>query len=64
MMISYRNSAYIFLTATFLLLIAAIFSSHEEGIMDIFFLGLSLVSGAVAINMFKKHREEKRLSSY
>lgn len=64
MTISYRTNAFIFLAATVLLLVAAILSPHEESIMDIIFFGLSFISGAVTINLFKKHREEKRLRSY
>jgi len=63
-MIKYRLNAYIFLAATVFLMVAAIFSPHEESIMDITFFGLSFISGAIAIHLFKKHREEKRLRSY
>ena len=63
-MINYLTSAYIFLAAAILLLVAAILSPHEESIMDIAFFGLSLVLGVAGVNMFKKHREEKRLRSY
>ena len=63
-MISYFTGTIIFLAATVVLLSAAILSPHTESIMDITFLGLSFISGAVGINMFKKHREEKRLRSY
>ena len=63
-MINYRTSAYISLAATVLLLVAAILSPHEESIMDITFFGLSFISGVVAVNMLKKHREERRLRSY
>jgi len=63
-MINYRTSAFIFLAATVLLLVAAILSPHEESIMDITFFGLSFISGAVCINMFKKHREYLRLRAY
>jgi hypothetical protein len=60
----YRNNAFIFLAATVVLLIAAILSPHEETIMDITFFGLSFISGAISINIFKKYREEKRRWSY
>ena len=63
-MINYRLNAYIFLTATVLLLVAATLSPHEESIMDITFFGLSFISGAISINLFKKYREEKRIWSY
>jgi len=59
-MIRYRLNAYIFLAAAILLMVAAIFSPHEESIMDITFFGLSFIFGAVSINLFKKHREERR----
>lgn len=50
-MVSYHVSAYIFLAATVLLLVAAIFSPHEESLMDIVFFGLSFISAAATINM-------------
>lgn len=62
-MINYRINAYIFLAATVLLLVAAILSPHAESIMDVTFFGLSFISAAVSINLFKKHREEKKLGS-
>jgi hypothetical protein len=62
-MINYRLNAYILLAATLLLLVAAILSPHEESIMDITFFGLSFISGAVTINLFKKYREERRYRS-
>lgn len=61
---NYRINAYIFLTAAILLMVAAVFSPHEEGIMDLTFFVLSFISGAVSINLLKKHREERRLRSY
>lgn len=61
-MINYRNKAYIFLAAAVLLLIAAIISPHSESLMDITFFALSFISGAVSINLFKYHREQKRVS--
>jgi hypothetical protein len=63
-MIDHHIAKYIFLTATVLLLVAAILSPHEESIMDITFFVLSFISGVISINMFKKHREQKRLRSY
>jgi uncharacterized membrane protein YqhA len=63
-MIKNRISAYVFLALGILFLIAAIFSPHEESIMDILFFGLSIVFGAVGINMFKKTRMEKKLRLY
>ena len=63
-MISYRISAYLFLATAILFMVAAILSPHQESIMDLTFLVLSIISGAVSVNMFKKHREEKRFRSY
>ena len=63
-MINYRLNAYIFLAATVLLLIAAILSPHEESLMDITFFGLSFISGAICLSLFKKYREVKRIWSY
>lgn len=57
---NYRRNACIFLAATILLLIASIFSPDEESIMDVTFFGLSFIAAAVSINLFKKHREERK----
>lgn len=62
--IAQRFNKYIFLSISVVLLIAAIFSPHQESIMDIVFFVLSFTSGAISINMFRKDREEKRLRSY
>ena len=45
-------------------MIAAMLSPHEDSIMDVTFFGLSFITGAISINLFKKHREEIRLRSY
>lgn len=63
-MISYRTHAFIFSVATVVLFIAAVLSPHEEGFMDIILFGLSIVSGAISINTFKKYREEKGFRAY
>lgn len=63
-MVNHLISAYLFLAASIILLIAAILSPHEESIMDIAFLGLCFITTAMTIRMFKRHREEKRLVSY
>jgi hypothetical protein len=63
-MINYRINAYIFLAATVLLFGAAILSPHAESIMDLTFFVLSFISGAVSINLFKKHREQRKSRAY
>jgi len=63
-MINYRINAYIFLAATVLLLVAAILSPHAESILDLTFFVLSFISGAVSINLFKKHREQRKSRAY
>jgi hypothetical protein len=61
---NYRTNAFIFFGIALLLMIAAMLSPHEDSIMDVTFFGLSFISGAISINLFKKHREEIRLRSY
>lgn len=63
-MVSHLISTYLFLAASIVLLAAAFLSPHEESIMDIAFLGLSFFTTAVTIKMFRRHREEKRLTSH
>jgi len=63
-MINYYSNAYIFLAATGLLLVAAILSPHAESIMDLTFFVLSFICGAISINLFKKHREQRRSRAY
>lgn len=63
-MINLRANTYFLSTATILLLVIAVLCSLAENSMDIIFFGAAIISGAVAINLFKKFREEKNSRSY
>ena len=63
-MTNYFTQAFISLTVTILLIVAAVLSPHEEGVIDIVLFGLGFISGAVSINLFKKHWERKRSRAY
>jgi hypothetical protein len=63
-MITNDFNAFIFSAVTVLLLVAAIFSPHDERVTDLVFFGLSLIAGALTIYSFKKRRQVKTLGLY
>ncbi len=50
-------SAYLFLAASILLLVAAVISVFNESSMDTIFLGVGLLCGLISKAMFQKHKQ-------
>lgn len=63
-MINYLLYAVLCMGISLIFLLAAYLSPHEESVMDIFFLAVSIVLGTMSINFFRKRRSEKKFRQY
>lgn len=63
-MINLRVNIYLLLVITIISLLIAVLCLMTESSLDVIFLGIAAISGAVTINLFRKLRDEKKLRLY